>query len=237
MATKQIPLTIEPREATGKGAASRLRRDGRVPAIVYGYAVDATPVSVDALDLYHTLHTDAGRNVLIRLELDGDVHLAVARDLQTHPVRGDYVHVDLLTVDKDVPISVEVPVHLTDEEEIGDSEGVVNQILYTVPILVKPLDTPNAFELSVEGLEIGDVLRVEDLADRLPAGAEFDIEDDRTVVTINAPISDAELEALEESAGIEEEEPEAVAEEAEDAEDAVSEGDEAEGEGPTEDEG
>jgi large subunit ribosomal protein L25 len=236
MATKQIPLTIEPREATGKGAASRLRREGRVPAIIYGYAVDPTPVSVDALDLYHTLHTDAGRNVLIRLELDGDIHLAVARDLQSHPVRGDYVHVDLLTVDKNVPISVEVPVHLTDEEEIGDPDGVVNQILYTVPILVKPLDTPNAFELSIEGMEIGDVLRVEDLASELPEGAEFDIELERTVITVNAPISEAELEALEESAGIEEEEPEAVGEGEETSEEDAAEGGEG-AEGEAEDQG
>lgn len=233
MATKQIPLTIEPREATGKGAAGRLRREGRVPAIVYGYAIDPTPVSVDALDLYHTLHTDAGRNVLIRLEVDGDTHLAVARDLQSHPVRGDYVHVDLLTVDKDVPISVEVPVHLIDEEETEDDNGVVNQILYTVPIMVKPLDTPNAFELSLEGMAIGDVRRVEDLTSELPSGAEFDIEPERTVVTINAPISEAELEALEESAGIEEEEPDEVGE-LEDADAEAAEG-EAEGEGEDED--
>ncbi len=235
MATKQIPLTIEPREATGKGAASRLRRGGRVPAIVYGYAVEPTAVSVDALDLYHTLHTDAGRNVLIRLELDGDVHLAVARDLQTHPVRGDYVHVDLLAVDKDVPISVEVPVHLTDEEETEGDGGVVNQILYTVPIMVKPLDTPNAFELSLEGLAINDVLRVEDLASQLPSGAEFDIDEERTVVTINAPITDAELEALEEAAGIEEEEPELIGEEDELAEAEPAEGAEEAGETQDED--
>src|SRR5690625_5598621 len=99
MATKQVPLTIEPRERTGKGDSGRLRKNGRVPAIVYGYAVEPTAVTVYALDLYHTLHTDAGRNVLIRLELNGDTHLAVARDLQSHPNRGDYVHVDLLTVD------------------------------------------------------------------------------------------------------------------------------------------
>ncbi len=212
MATKQVPLTVEKRERTGKGVASRIRKEGRVPAIVYGYAVEPTPVSVATLDLYHTLHTDAGRNVLIRLDLDGETHLAVARDLQTHPVRGDYLHVDLIAVDKDVPISIEIPVHLEGEEDAGEDGGVVNQILYTVPILVKPLDTPNAFELSVAGLEIGDVLRVENLEDQLPAGAEFDIDPQRTVVTINAPISDEELEALEESAGIEEDEPEAVGE-------------------------
>ncbi len=224
MATKQIPLSVTHREYTGKGAASRLRRTGKIPAIVYGYQVEPTPVSVDVLELYHTLHTDAGRNVLIRLDLDGDTHLAIARDLQTHPVRGDYLHVDLIAVDKDVPISIEIPVHLVDEDDAAEDGGVVNQILYTVPIMVKPLETPNAFELSLDGMAIGDVLRVEDLISQLPADAEFDIELERTVVTINAPISEEELEALEESAGIEEEEPEALAEELDEGDAPAEEG-------------
>ncbi len=222
----QIELTVEPRAASGKGAAGRLRREGRVPAIVYGYQVEPTPVSVDALDLYHALHTEAGRNALMRIVLDGDTHLAVARDLTSHPVKGTYVHVDLLTVDKDQPISVDVPIHLTDEDDAGDDGGVVNQVLYSVPMLVRPLEVPNAVELSIAGMEVGDVRRVEDLASQLPEGAEFDIEVDRTVVTINAPISEAELEAMEETAGIETEEPDAAESDGDGAaDDAASTGD------------
>jgi large subunit ribosomal protein L25 len=209
----QLRLIAEPRTELGKGATGRLRRTGRVPGIVYGYQVEPTPVHVDALALYHALHTEAGSNALIRLEFGGETHLTVARDMQRHPVKGRTQHVDFLAVNKDVQISVEVPVHLTDEDELTDDSGVVNQILYTVPVLVKPLDVPNYFELSLEGLEIGDVKRVEDLSDLLPAGAEFDIESDRTVVTINAPMSEEALEALEESAGIETEEPELIGEE------------------------
>ncbi len=220
----QIELPVEKRDKQGKGASGRLRREGKMPAIVYGYQVEPTPVAIDTLALYHALHTDAGRNALLKIDLDGDTHLAVARDLQVHPVRGDYIHVDLLAVDKDAPISVEIPVHLTDEDD-ASSEGVVNQILYSVPILVRPLDTPNAFELSIAGMEIGDVKRVEDLAALLPAGAEFDLELDRTVVTINAPVSEAELEALEEAAGVETEEPDEDAEDADDAADDDDAGD------------
>jgi large subunit ribosomal protein L25 len=211
----QLRLTAEPRTELGKGATGRLRRTGRVPGIVYGYQVEPTPVHVDALELYHALHTEAGTNALIRLEFGGETHLTVARDMQRHPVKGRTQHVDFLAVNKDVQISVEIPVHLMDEDELADDSGVVNQILYTVPVLVKPLEVPNYFELSLEGLEIGDVKRVEDLSDLLPAGAEFDIEPDRTVVTINAPMSEEALEALEEGAGIEAEEPELIGEEAE----------------------
>jgi len=215
MPDDQLQLTAEPRSELGKGATGRLRRTGRVPAIVYGYRVEPTPVHVDALELYHALHTEAGTNALIRLEFNGETHLTVARDLQRHPVKGRTQHVDFLAVDKDVQISVEVPVHLTGEDDLADDNGVVNQILYTVAVLVKPLDVPNYFELSLEGLEIGDVKRVEDLSEQLPEGADFDIEPDRTVVTINAPMSEEALEALEEGAGIEAEEPELIGEEPE----------------------
>ena len=220
--SNQVQLHAEPREHHGKGASGRLRREGRVPGILYGYEVEPTAVSVDALDLFHTLHTEAGANVLIRLELDGETHLSVARDLQWHPVRGESLHVDFLAVDRNVPISVEVPIHVVDEDDAVADSGVLNQILYTVPVLVKPLDVPNYIELSVAGMAIGDVRRVEDLTEHLPTGAEFDIDADRTVVTINAPISEADLEALQETPGAEGEEMEPATEDAAAAEAAAS---------------
>jgi large subunit ribosomal protein L25 len=223
----QLHINAEHRTDLGKGATGRLRKTGRVPGIVYGYQVEPTPVHVDALELYHALHTEAGTNALIRLEFDGETHLTVARDIQRHVVKRELQHVDFLAVNKDVQIAVEIPVHLTGEDDLGDDAGVVNQILYTVPILVKPLDVPNYLELSIAGMDIGDVRRVEDLGDVLPAGAEFDIEPDRVIVTINAPISEEALEALEEGAGIEMEEPELVGEEAEGSEDDEASADEA----------
>lgn len=232
----QIRLQADRRERSNKGAVKQLRREGRVPGIMYGYKVDPTPVSVDALELYHALHTEAGLNALLLLDIEGDSeqHLTVARDLQRHPVRRDTLHVDFLAVDKDSQISVEVPVHTLNEEEAADDNGVLNQILYTVPILVRPLDVPNYFELDLTGLEINDVRRVEDLADQLPEGAEFDIELERTVLTVNAPISEEELEAMEDEAGQEAEEPEVIGEEepeeatAAEAEEAAEESEDAE---------
>jgi large subunit ribosomal protein L25 len=203
--SKQVTLTAEPRADLGKGPTGRLRRTGRVPGIVYGYEVEPTPVHVDALELYHALHTEAGRNVMIRLELSGDTTLVFARDLQIHPIRQEVTHVDFLAVDRNAQISVEVPIHLVGEDDTADDDGVLNHVLYTVPIAVKPLDVPNYLELDVAGMAIGDVKRVEDLT--LPDGAEFEIEPERTVVTINAPISEEALEALEAEAGVEAEEP------------------------------
>lgn len=216
--SNQVSLHAESRTEHGKGPAGRLRKQGRVPGIIYGYQVEPTAVSVDGLELYHALHTEAGRNVLIRLEVDGDTNLVIARDLQYHPIRQEVMHVDFLAVDRNAQISVEIPVHLVGEDDTADDNGVLNQILYTVPMAVKPLDVPNALELDVTGMAIGDVARVEDLTSQLPEGAEWEIDAERTVVTINAPISEEALEAMEEEAGIEEE-PSVIGEEPVDADD------------------
>jgi large subunit ribosomal protein L25 len=186
-----------------------------VPGILYGYEVEPMSVSVEALALYHALHTEAGRNVLIRLELGDEAYLTVARDVQHHPIRGETLHVDFLAVDRDAQIAVEIPIHLVDEDDAA-AEGIVNQVLYTVPAMVKPMEVPNFLELSVAGMEIGDVKRVEDLRDQLPADAEFDVDLERTVVTINAPLTEEAMEALEEAAGIETQEPELVGEDEDD---------------------
>lgn len=198
----QIKLEIEPRTDTGKGAAGRLRKTGRVPGVIYGYEVTPTAVSVDSLELYHALHTGAGTNVLLTVALDGDDRLCVARDIQRHPVKGDVTHLDLLSVDKDAQIVVEIPVNI---EGIVEGAGVVNQVLGSVPINVAPLETPNSFTLNVDGLEIGDTLRVAELEDQLPEGATFDTDPDRTVVTVNPPeiieVEEEDEDVLDEFAG------------------------------------
>lgn len=193
---EQIELQAERRQETGKSAARRLRDQGRIPAVVYGSNVDSTNLHVDALDLYHVLHTSAGLNVLIRLQVDGDEHLTLARELQRHPVRGDLFHVDFIALDPEQHIRVEIPVSLRGSENVS-APGVVTQILHSVPILVSPLDIPDRFELEVGDMVIGDVLRVEDID--LPERAEFDIEVDRTVVTVVAP---TEIEEEEEEAEV-----------------------------------
>lgn len=195
----QVTLQAHLRAGRGKGPAGRLRRNGRVPGILYGHEVEPTPVDVDALELYHVLHTDAGLNVLIRLQVDGTGRMCVARDIQRHAVRGDAEHVDFIAVDPNVKLLVEVPVALEGEEDI-EPPGVLSHMLWSVPALVRPTEIPNQFTLSVAGMAIGDVKRVEDLADQLPSGAEFDIEPERTVVTVNPPDIIAEPETEEEEA-------------------------------------
>jgi large subunit ribosomal protein L25 len=200
MAAEQVQIVAEPRSGTGKGIVGRLRAEGRVPAVVYGAEVESTPVHVNALELFHALHTEAGANVLINLQVDGDEHLTIVREVQRHPVRGDLLHVDFVALQSGIQIRVEVPVHLEGADDVA-APGVVQQVLYTVPLMVRPLDIPSAFTLEISEMVIGDTLRVEDI--ELPEGAEFDIEPERTVVTVVAPtiIEEPTEETPEEAAG------------------------------------
>jgi large subunit ribosomal protein L25 len=185
--SKQVKLSALPRTAAGKGETNRLRRAGRVPAILYGHEVEPTAVSVDERQLFHALNGPAGRNALIALEVEGSTTLVVARDIQRHAVRRDVLHIDLLAVDRDVRIDVEIPVHLIDVDDVARDGGFLNQVRHAVPISVRPLDTPDFIELSVAGMGIGDVKRLGDIVSMLPAGAEIADDPDRVIVTINAP--------------------------------------------------
>ena len=192
---EQVKLAAAVREGRGKGPAKRLRRTGRVPAVLYGSGVDTTPLDVDARDLHHALHTSAGLNAIIRLDVAGEEHLTIAREVQHHPVRGDLFHVDFVAVRQSQLVNVDVPIHLLGTEDVS-APGVVTQTLHALPIRVRPLDIPDFFELEVGEMVIGDVKRVGDLT--LPEGAETELDPEEPVVTISAP-SEIEEEPTEEA--------------------------------------
>lgn len=186
--SNQVKLTAKPRAAAGKGETNRLRRSGRVPAILYGYEVEPTAVSVDDRELFHALHGPAGRNALIALDMEGETTLVVVRDMQRHALRRDTLHVDFVAVDRNARIEVEIPIHLTGVDELERDGGYLNHVRHVVPIQVRPLDTPDFIELSVAGMAIGDVKRLGDIIPLLPAGAEIGDDADRVIVTITAPL-------------------------------------------------
>lgn len=204
--SKQVSLSARPRAGSGKGEARALRREGRVPAVAYGSALGAVAVSVDGRELYHALNTDAGMNAILRLDIDGDMHLAIARDLHRHPVRREVLHVDFVTVDRMKKIQVDVPVVLEGEAPGTDEGGVADQNLFTLPVEVLPLEVPDQIVLDISDMQVGDVKRVADLP--LPEGVTSLEDPERTVVSVTVP----QLEVPE---PVEGEEAEAVAEAAE----------------------
>ena len=198
----QVRLSATRREHPGKSDAGRLRRAGRVPAALYGVGVTPTAISVDARELAQIVRGPAGINALVGLEVDGAAPVTtVLRDLQRHPVKGSYLHLDFVAVDADALIEVEVPVHLADEDRLERDGGFLNHVRHVVPIRVRPIDTPDFITLSVAGMGIGDVKRLGDLVDLLPAGAEIADDPDRVVVTINAPAVAVETGGPAEAAG------------------------------------
>jgi large subunit ribosomal protein L25 len=178
-------LVAEPRTAAGKGAAGRIRREGRVPAVVYGLGEGSVSVSVPAREFAHLLAGEAGANTLFTLKVDGAEQLALARQIQRHPVRGTYLHVDFVRVRADQTIQADVPVHLTGESEGVSRGGVLEQLLHTVSVEAKPADIPNSLEVDISALEIGDGVYVNALV--APAGVVITNEPEELIAQVSAP--------------------------------------------------
>lgn len=217
----QVALATRPRTGSGTAEARALRREGRVPAIAYGVGLDAVPISVDARLLYHALHSAAGENAILGLEIDGERHLALAREIQRHPVRREVLHVDFVTVSRTTKITVDVPIHLEGEAPGAEEGGVIEQSLHELSVEVLPLEVPDSLSLDISELGIGDVKRVSDIV--LPAGVEALVDGDTAVVSVVVPHIDVpETETDEEAAADEAEAEGATGDEAEDG--AESEG-------------
>jgi len=189
-----VTLTLEPRTERGSRPAGRLRRAGRVPAVVYGLGAETLAVTAPARELGHIL--SHGANTLITLEFEsGKPALALARQVQRHAVRGELLHVDFIRVRTDVAVAAEVNLHLEGEAVGAKDGGLVEQLVFQLPIEAKPQDIPHALSIDVSALEIGGQLHVSDVA--LPAGVSTTLEPDVLVVQVVAPRIQEEEEAVE----------------------------------------
>jgi large subunit ribosomal protein L25 len=215
----EITLKAVSGRTTGTGPSKRIRAEGQVPAVVYGLGSDPVSVTVDWRPLREVLTTDAGLNVLIDLDVDGDVSLCMVKELQRHPIKGNVLHLDFLRVSRDAEITVDVPIVLEGEAiEVERADGTVDHLLFALSISAKPADIPNELTIDISGLEMGDHIRVGDLP--LPAGVTTDVDPEELVVTTVHSTVAADVEAADVEAA-----------EAAEAEAAEGEGAEGEGEG------
>jgi large subunit ribosomal protein L25 len=216
----EVTLRAETGRATGSRESRRLRKTGSVPAIVYGKTMDPITVAVDAHDLHMALHTEAGSNALINLDIEGqDVVLTMARVIERHPYRNEYRHVDFVTVSLDETIHAEVVIHF-EGTPVGVLEGGVFSPSKT-HVVVETLATsiPSGIELDISEVEVGGALRIADLPEI--EGVLY-IEDPETVLmSVTAPAAEIEEEPeelegeeLEGEEGAEGEEPDGQAAEA-----------------------
>ena len=187
-----ITLATEPRSERGSRPAGRLRRQGRVPAVVYGLGSETVSVTVPARELQHILAGESGANTLITLDVDGDSVLTLARQIHRHPTRGELVHVDFRRIRRDVAVSAEIPVHRLGEATGVKDGGLLEQLMFHLTVAAMPGNIPVAIEIDVSELAIGDQLRVDDV--QLPPGVSTEVETDTVVAQVAAPRVAAEEE-------------------------------------------
>jgi len=183
---EEVTLTAEVGRPVGSRPSRRLRAAGKVPAVLYGHGTDPMALAVDSRELRNALTGDAGLNALITVNVDSESHLAMARHLQRHPVKGTVDHVDFVIVRRDEIVTAEVPINLVGEAtEVNQNDGIVEQQLFSLTIKAKPMDIPASLEADISGLVIGEAVRVADL--KLPSGVETEVDTDEAVVVGQPP--------------------------------------------------
>ncbi len=171
----EVVLAAEVGRPTGSRAVRRLRREGKIPAVIYGHGTDPLPVAIVARELRIALNSEAGANQLLSLDTGSGTYLALAREMQRHPVAQTVTHVDFVIVRRDEVISADVPIVLVGEAlEVHHGDGLVDQQMFTLAINALPTAIPSAIEADISELIIGGQVRVSDLV--LPTGVTTDID-------------------------------------------------------------
>jgi len=188
MATTNLTLRAAPRLERGKGPARRLRRAGRIPAVIYGRGEETRTLSVDARELERLFGRIHVASTVITLQIEGERGpgvRALVREVQTHPFKPEILHVDFLQLHAGERVDVEVPLHFVGTAAGVRAGGVLQQTLHALAVRCDVERIPEAIEVDVSALEIGDSLHVRDL--QVPEGVEIHTEGDRTVCTVLPP--------------------------------------------------
>ncbi len=183
-----LHLPAETRERAGKGASRALRREGRVPAVIYGGGEDPAPIHVEAKELNRQLGTGHFMNSIVMIDIGGKSVRTLPKDVAFHPVNDQPLHVDFFRLSKDSKIEVNVPVVFVNEEASPGLKkgGVLNVVRHELELVCESDKIPDEIHIDVTGLEVGDSIHISTLT--LPAGSVSAITDrDFTIATIVAP--------------------------------------------------
>src|SRR5688572_31953666 len=187
---KMQELTITKRDTFGKGPARRLRRNGAVPAILYGGAAPQA-IAVDPKNVLRIIHGHEGTTQLLTLKMDGEggARMAVIREMQFDPVSERLLHLDLQEVSADRAITVRVAVHPVGEAiGVKDTKGILSLVLHELEVSCLPRNIPERIDADVTSLAIGDVLTVGDL--RPPEGVRIINDPGQAVATVSPPMAE-----------------------------------------------
>ena len=219
MSAKHIALAAEIREGTGKGTARALRREEKIPAVIYGDKKDPVTITLDDKEITLEYHKGHLYTTLIDITVNGKKELVLTRDVQTHVVTDDIQHVDFLRVSAKTKIAVDIPVHFINEDKSPalEDRGIINTVRHTVELYCKATEIPEYIEVDLEGKEYGDAVKLSDA--KLPEGATPVIADrDFTIATIVEPREEPTEEELSEGDDVAADEVPASEQEGEDTE-------------------
>src|SRR3954451_10927270 len=186
--SEQLTLPAEARDRAGKGASRALRRDGRVPAVVYGEKKEPLAIHVEEKLLYKMLLTGHFMNSVVMIDFEGKPHRTLPKAVDFHPVSSRPIHVDFLRIGEHTKVTVAVPVRFDNEEASPGLKrgGVLNVVQHELELVCDASKIPNEIHIDLTGLEIGDSIHISQV--QLPEGAIPSIEDrDFTVATVVAP--------------------------------------------------
>ena len=192
------------RDSIGSGESRRLRNDGLLPAVVYGLGMEPVSIAVSAREFTNALKTEAGSNVILNLEIGKKKYTTLARVIQRHPYKNEFLHIDLIQIDLTQKVEANVQINfLGTPVGVKDEGGLVQTINSTITVSTLPSSIPSSLDLDISELNVGENATVLDV--KLPEGVELASEDDDSIlVTITLPR--AAVEEEEEIEGLEGEE-------------------------------
>ncbi|MEQ9619903.1 MAG: 50S ribosomal protein L25/general stress protein Ctc [Deltaproteobacteria bacterium] len=216
----QSNLEVKTRKRMGKSGAREIRKEGNIPGILYGKSTEPIPIVVNPAALKEALSTEAGENTLLEIDIkDGSEktkRLSLLREIQYDFLTSKPIHFDFQALDMNKTITVDVPVHIVGRAKGVKEGGVLEEVMREIPVECLPKDIPNAYEIDVTDLDIGDSIHVSSL--KVSDDISILSEDEETIVTVLAPKMEIEIEAEEAAAEAEEAAAAAEAEEGEEGE-------------------
>lgn len=182
-----VVVEVHDRSTFGKNAARRMRRDGRVPAVVYGLGLDPYPIAVAPRRIEHVLRLETGVNTIFKLSLDGKQagRAVMIREIQRDPVTEDMVHIDFVRVDLDKPVQVHVPLMLEGTPEGVREGGMLEMLHRTLHVESLPANIPDGVHYDVSAMQIGDQLSLSDLT--APEGVTLLDAEDTVLASVYVP--------------------------------------------------
>ena len=176
-------LIAESGRTTGSAESRRIRREDRIPAVVYGKGMEPISITIDRRDLRVALSGGAGMNTILDLTVDGTVYPSIVKEMQRHPVRRTVAHVDFIQIDLSQEITVSVPVRLEGEaKQVAMNNGLVDQQMMEIQVRTTPRNIPDELVIDINDMTNDTVITVADVA--LPSGVVAISAEDQTVVTV-----------------------------------------------------